>query len=552
MPHSTRSSSLPFRFGALAVFSGVLLWWIGEFGVVQVQRDPNWSPRLVLNVFDESTGDRVAARFTVTVDGTQQEPRWLGPHGLRFVSVHVAKRQSQVVTYARATGPVWVPLTPDAKRVRVDVVKGLDYLPVSIEADVRADPTEVTAKLKRWNRLREDGWRAADAHLHYDRVEPAADRDWLAMMAGDDIAHSQFMTLKGGMVPGIWARQFAFGEQGEAVADGRTIAAGEEYRDSLQGHVLLFGLDKLIEPITTGTPESPENFPALATVLGLARGMGGLVGAAHGGALGGSPSLLADAILGAAEFVEIANWGWTFWPLNNWYRLMNCGFHLPPTAGTDLPNNPRRASWQPFLGGMRMYANTGEATGSEAWNRAVRQGATFVTSGPIIELSAEGAGPGETLCLPRGGREVRVSARIRSPMGLHKIELVRDGRVVNESTEERHDGAIQSISLGTSLRFDKSGWIAARGEGKQGGVFGGSAVAHTAAIRILVGGEPVWSEVDGRSLVDHIEGQKVFYAENGRYLTQADRRQMTTWFDRAIEELRARQEGRGDSTGCAQ
>ena len=186
--------------------------------------------------------------------------------------------------------PVWVPLTPAAKRVRVDVAKGLDYVPVSVEADVSADPVELTARLRRWNRLREDGWRAADAHLHYDRIEPAADHDWFAMMAGDDVAHTQFMTLKGGMVRGVWAEQFAFGERGEAVADGRTIVAGEEYRDRLQGHILLFGLGKLIQPITTGGPDSPNNFPALATVLNRARNTGGLVGTAHGGTLGSNPT----------------------------------------------------------------------------------------------------------------------------------------------------------------------------------------------------------------------------------------------------------------------
>ena len=506
----------------------------------------------MLNVIDQATGGRLAARFTVTVDGMRHEPRWLGPHGLRFVSVHVAKRQSQVVTYARDTGPVWVPLTPTAKRVRVEVAKGLDYIPVSVEADVLADPVEVTAKLRRWNRLHQDGWRAADAHLHYDRIEPAADRDWFAMMNGDDIAHSQFMTLKGGMVPGVWAEQFAFGDRGEAVADGSTIVSGEEYRDRLQGHILLFGLGDLIQPITTGGSDSPNTFPALATVLNRARKTGGLVGAAHGGTLGVSPTVLVDAILGEAEFIEIANWGWTFWPLENWYRLMNCGFNLPPTAGTDLPNNPRREPWQPFLGGMRMYAKTGDLTGAEPWNRAVRTGATFVTSGPIIELSAEGAGPGETVCLPPDGGQVAVSARLRSPRGLGRIEIVQNGRAVSKSIKIRREDGIQSIAQETSLRFEKSGWIAARGDGAPGGVLGGNAVAHTAAIRVLVGGVPIWSESDGRALVDQIEEQKAFYAENGRYATQGDRRQMLALFDRAIDELRAKHERGGESDVCAQ
>ncbi len=117
--------------------------------------------------------------------------------------MHVSKRQTQVVNYARGTGPVWVPLKPGARRVQIDVAKGLDYLPVSVDAAIEGDPVKVTVELERWNRLREDGWYPADAHLHYDRVEPSGDRDWWAMMAGDDVAHAQFMVLKGGMVPGV-------------------------------------------------------------------------------------------------------------------------------------------------------------------------------------------------------------------------------------------------------------------------------------------------------------------------------------------------------------
>ena len=199
-----------------------------------------------------------------------------------------------------------------------------------------------------------------------------------------------------------------------------------------------------------------------------------------------------------------------------------------------------------------MYAKTGDLTGAEPWNRAVRTGATFVTSGPIIELTAEGAGPGETVCLSPDGGQVRVSARLRSPRGLGRIEIVQNGRAVSESIEVRREGGIQSIAQETSLRFEKSGWIAARGEGERGGVFGGRAVAHTAAIRVLVGGAPIWSESDGEALVDQIDEQKAFYAEKGRYATEGDRRQVMALFDRAIDELRAKHEGGGESDACAQ
>ena len=532
-----------FRLVSLAVFAGCSAIWLALDSDAQIESDRAWSPILVLNVVEEPTGEWSAARFSISVDGKPHEPRWIGPHGLRFVSVHVSKRQTKVVTYARGTGPVWVPLTPGAKRVKVDVVKGLDYLPVSLEADVSEDPVEVRARLRRWNRLREQGWRAADAHLHYDRIGPDGDRDWFAMMAGDDIAHSQFMTLRGGMVPGTWARQFAFGEQGEAADGTRTIVAGEEYRDRMQGHILLFGLGDLIAPIMAGVPEAPYNFPTLAGVMRQARATGALAGIAHGGTFGTSSTALADAVGGAADFLEIANWSWELWPLDNWYRLLNCGYALPATAGTDLPNNPRREPWQPFLGGMRMYAKTGDSTGSPTWNEAVRRGETFVSSGPVLEFAANGVGPGGTLCLPAEGGSVRVSAAMRSPRDLQRLELVRDGAVVAMASEQVREGEVRSLRLETEVQFDRSGWIAARGEGAPSLLPGGNEVAHTSAVRVLVDGEPIWSAEDGEALVSTLRQQRNHYERNGRYATASDREEALAVFDQALDRLHAKTRG---------
>ncbi len=511
----------------------------GDFSGAQVRRDPAWSPRLILNVVDAASKNPVGARFTVTLDGDIHEPPWLGPHGLRFASVHVSKRQIQVANYARGTGPVWVPLKAGAKHVRIDVAKGLDYLPVSIETRVEADPIEVTVELERWNRLREDGWYPADAHLHYDRTEPSADRDWWAMMDGDDVAHAQFMVLKGGMVPGVWAQQFAYGREGERVHAGRTIIAGQEYRDRLQGHILLFGVAKVIPPIMAGVADAPHNFPLFLDVLNRARNSGALAGVAHGGTLSQSPTVLADTILGAVDFMEIANFG--FWPLDNWYRLMNCGYNLPPTAGTDLPNSPYREPWQPFLGGMRMYAKTTGEPGSEEWNRAIKRGRTFVTSGPIIELDANGAGPGETLCLPvESDKEVEIKLRMRSPRKLGKLELLLNGRVVASSSENRTEGLINSIAVASTIQVEDSVWIAGRGQGAPSSLPGGSSVAHTAAIRVIVGDNPIQSEQEAATLISQLQSQRMFYARNGRYATAGDRESMLAVLDRAVAELSSR------------
>jgi len=532
-----------FRLVSLVAFAGCAAIWLALVSDAQIDSDRAWSPILVLNVVEEATGEWSAARFSISIDGKPHEPRWIGPHGLRFVSVHVSRRQTKVVTYARGTGPVWVPLAPGAKRVKVDLVKGLDYLPVSLEADVSEESVEIRAGLERWNRLREAGWRAADAHLHYDRTGREADRDWFAMMAGDDIANSELITPKGGIVPGTWARQFALGERGEAADGTRTIVAGEEYRDRMQGHILLFGLSDLIEPIMAGVPEAPYNFPTLASVMRQARATGGLAGIAHGGTFGTSSTALADAVGGAADFLEIASWRWELVPLDDWYRLLNCGYALPATAGTDLPNNPRREPWQPFLGGMRMYARTGDSTGSPAWNEAVRRGETFVSSGPVIEFAAKGVGPGGTLCLPSEGGSVRVSAVMRSPRDLERLELVRNGAVVATASDQLREGKVRSLRLETDTQFDRSGWIAVRGEGVPSVLPGGNEVAHTSAVRVLVDGEPIWSADDGEALISTLRQQRNHYERSGRYATASDRAEALAVFDQALDGLRAKADG---------
>ncbi|MDE0106080.1 MAG: CehA/McbA family metallohydrolase [Bryobacterales bacterium] len=536
-----------FRAATLAACGVLSAAWLAWSGWAQGQRDADWSPLLELSIVDAETGAPIAARFSVVVDGSPHEPRWVGPHGYRFVSVHVSKRQTEVALYARGTGPVIVPLTPQARRATVAVVKGLDYLPVTVEAPVTGESIRVTARLQRWNRLREKGWRAADAHLHYDRLEPSGDRDWFAMMAGDDISHGQFMTLKGGMVPGVWAHQFALGDRGQATVAGRTIVAGQEYRDRLQGHVLLFGLGEIIQPIMAGVPDDPHNFPTLADVMRRARASGGMAGIAHGGNLGGNPTAIADVVLGTVEFMEIANWGWEFWPLENWYQLLSAGFILPVTAGTDLPNNPRREPWQPFLGGMRTYVRTRGTGGPLPWNASVRRGETFVTSGPVLEIEANGAGPGGTVCLPSQGGGVSVTATMRSPRALGRLEIVKDGTVDTVADISRQRDGVWQIDLQAQVRFRRSGWIAVRGSGADGDLLGRSAVAHSSAIRVIVGGKPIWSEAVAASLTAELQGLRDYYRRNGKYRTERDRREVWETFDRAIGMLAAPSSG-GDAT----
>lgn len=72
------------------------------------------------------------------------------------------------------------------------------------------------------------------------------------MLDADGLDADHFMILKGGMVLGIWSRQFAFGEAGRSSAGRQWLIPGQEYGDSAQGHINLLGTSQIIEPYSTG------------------------------------------------------------------------------------------------------------------------------------------------------------------------------------------------------------------------------------------------------------------------------------------------------------
>ena len=49
---------------------------------------------------------------------------------------------------------------------------------------------------------------------------------------------------------------------------------------------------------------------------------------------------------------------------------------------------------------------------AENWIGALKQGRTFFTSGPLLELTVDTAGPGDTVNLPATGGQVVVKAQV--------------------------------------------------------------------------------------------------------------------------------------------
>jgi len=491
---------------------------------------------LRISVIDDATGEPLSARVSFQIEGEEFIPEYVNEHGIRFTSIHKRSQHSFTAVYALKTGILEVGLPADARSVTVTASHGFEYAPASVRHEARsASPIEL--RLNRWSHLSENGWIAVDEHLHFDRLDAEDDPLWLAMLEADGLNAGHFMVLKGGMTPGIWSRQFAYGKAGQTSSESQVLIPGQEYRDSVQGHINLLGLNRPIEPYSTGGmgwPAIVENFPPLHDVLSDAKARNGFVGVAHGGSLGKHPTAVADAILGQVDYWEISN-GFIY-QTETWYRLMNCGYFLPPMAGTDLPNSPYRDSWQPFLGSIRTYVHSDDKIDFESFKNSAQKGRVFITGGPIIDLTLNGKTMGETLELPQADT-VTAHAEIASPRPLREFGLVQNGEPLETKIAKRVENGIHKWVIQQEIPIEKSGWIAAWGKGAAIKAQNFDAMAHTNAIRILVDSEPIRSPSDQKYFETQLRESRNYYQKSGSYKNDSQRQQAVSLFDQAISKL---------------
>jgi len=199
-----------------------------------------------------------------------------------------------------------------------------------------------------------------------------------------------------------------------------------------------------------------------------------------------------DAALGRVDTVDVMGWGYQQ-SLVLWYHLLNCGFRIPAAAGTDVFLN-RIVSSPPGWGRAYVYLNERLTYG--AWMRGQRAGRSFVTSGPMLEMTAGTLTPGDTLKLDAPG-EVKLHARAWSNHPLDALEIVVSGRVVQTITPAA--GAREAVFDG-SVPVDRTGWLAVRCTAENR-----SRSAHMNPIWVEVRGHPSDARSDAEFLLKWIE-----------------------------------------------
>jgi len=161
---------------------------------------------------------------------------------------------------------------------------------------------------------------------------------------------------------------------------------------------------------------------------------------------------------------------WTLYTFANYYALLDCGFRIMPSAGTASGVHPVP------LGFGRVYVHLPEGFSYKAWLKELKEGRTFVTTGPMLIAEIRSGG---------------LRGRVLSLGQVRQVEVIVNGRVAQTLpvVQKRNKAGAWEGVFEAPLTLETSGWVALRCfEERAGGRF---RFAHTA---------PRWFEIAGRPL----------------------------------------------------
>lgn len=183
--------------------------------------------------------------------------------------------------------------------------------------------------------------------------------------------------------------------------------------------------------------------------------------------------------------------GWIDFGFKTYYALLNCGFDIKPSAGTASGVHPVP------LGFGRVYVKLDGPFQYESWINGLRDGRSFVTTGPMLAVQFNGKNPGARFAVSDSDQgSVRVNGDASSLHPLKSIEIIVNGEIARSIPPPEVEGDQRPISMSfdTLIPVPDSSWIAVRTcEDRPDGR---PRFAHTAPVHVEVPGRPLLPKRD--------------------------------------------------------
>jgi Tol biopolymer transport system component len=478
---------------------------------------------LRLTVKDAASGQPVIARISLKED----KGRYHSPPG----SLHRSLRGRGHFYCDKAAE-----LTVPAGTYLLSCFRGPEYKIASQQIVVKAGQThEVVVELERWVHMAKSGWYSGELHIHanygygnwFNTPETMQQQ-----CIGEDLNVCNFMVANSD-ADVVYDRPFFRGGPDPLSTPENILYWNQEFRSTLWGHMTLVNLEQLVEPVFTGFlgTTNPWDTPSNADIADRTHWQKGVVNYTHvsqGDDWSKTPyaakSIPIDVALGKFDTLDINNSWAASVPL--WYRLLNCGFRVPATAGTDVFLN-RITSNLP--GGDRVYVHLDGPLSYKGWIEGLKAGKSFVTNGPMLTFTVNGKESGTVIqVVDRPKVHAKATARSRFP--LVKAELVHNGKVI--AAAKLADDRL-TATLDQEVSLDRGGWLAFRAEGRgTADTATPSLNAHTNPVYVEVGGAVYRSAEEARAFLKWIDAFEILLRGRNRFPTEKLRSQ-------ALEQIEA-------------
>jgi hypothetical protein len=367
-----------------------------------------------------------------------------------------------------------------AGRWRIGASHGMEYVPVAEEFEVNGHgEMEKTLLFQRWIDLPARGWWSGDVHVHHPSSDPAQ-REFLMQYALAEDVHVVNL-LEMGDHNGTEFAQAGFGQKFRVQRGAFALVSGQEDPRSTFGHIIGLNLQAMVRDTTT------YDFYDV-TFRGIHAQADALVGFAHFAWNGcdlprGFPWFVTT---GEIDFIEVLQFGM----LNrlDYAEYLNLGFRLTAAAGSDTP-------WGSTIGEVRTYVHTGDKFDVDTWFRRFKAGNTFVSNGPALEFTVDGALPGSELTRLPGTRvKIRARALGHARIGLPTVLRVEGPTGILK--EVKGEQGETELEFEFEHLVETSQWLMA------GVACDNKAVAHTTPIYLVVNGQPTWNPRQGPRIIE--------------------------------------------------
>ncbi|HRW06090.1 MAG TPA: CehA/McbA family metallohydrolase [Caldilineaceae bacterium] len=413
--------------------------------------------------------------------------------------------------------------TLDAPRglTQILVERGTEYVPTRLTLDVaKRGTTAIDITLERWSDLGERGWHPGNTHIHYDEKEQRPDERLRLDPRVEDLRMTAISILTRRDLP-YASNKYPPGLLTDFTSAHHHVECGEESRHNQTpwefgyGHIMMLRLREIVEPISRGilVDELDPDYPPLCYACDEAHRQGGIVIWCHNGQ--GMEAPVATA-LGKLDAFNLFDPYWMDPEYDLWYAMLNCGFKLPASTGSD---------WF-VCSANRVYAYTGGPFHYDDWVSALQAGRTFITNGPALTLTVNEQLPGATIQTDVGS-PLTVDVRWQSHYAVQRVELIWNGQVV-ETLQIPQGATVGALTAEVSARSD--GWLAARLSSQVRDSFYQPLFAHTSPVYITTGIQAPEVADAARFFDQAIDGALNWVQQRGKFRNAQQRQEVLALF----------------------